>query len=155
MAFEIWDETRAGEIIAAYADLPGAALPILHALQDAFGFVPQDAVPMIAEALNLSRAEVHGVVSFYHDFRHAPAGRRVLKLCRAEACQSMGCDALAARAQARLGIGWGETTRDGAVTLDPIFCVGLCAVAPSAMIDGRLVGRLDGAKLDRLLDQAR
>jgi formate dehydrogenase subunit gamma len=154
MAFDVWDKIRGQEIISAHADSPGATLPILHALQDVFGFVPEDAIPMIADALNLSRAEVHGVVSFYHDFRHAPAGRHVLKLCRAEACQAMGGDALAARAQARLGIGWGETTRDGAVTLDPIFCLGLCATAPSAMMDGRLIGRLDGAKLDRLLELA-
>jgi formate dehydrogenase subunit gamma len=110
---------------------------------------------MIAAALNLSRAEVHGIVTFYHDFRHAPAGRHVLKLCRAEACQSMGADALASHAQARLHMGWGETASDGSLTLEPIFCLGLCACAPTAMLDGRVVGRLDRERLDALLDGVR
>ena len=129
-------------------------LPILHALQDVFGCVPEAAVPLIAEALNLTRAEVHGVITFYHDFRHNPPGRHVLKLCRAEACQSMGADALGARACARLGIGWGDTTFDGRVTLDPVYCLGLCATAPSAMIDGKPVGRLTEARLDKMLEAA-
>src|SRR5260221_7321384 len=114
-----WSRERAEEIIGAHLMVEGAALPILHALQHAFGFVPDDAIPMIARALNLTRAEVHGIVSFYHDFRREAPGRHVLKLCRAEACQSVGGDALAAHAQARLGAGWGETTRDGSVTLEP------------------------------------
>lgn len=109
---------------------------------------------MIAEALNLSRAEVHGVVTFYHDFRRTPPGRHVVKLCRAEACQAMGGDALAALAQAKLGIGWGETTGDGETTLDAVFCLGLCATAPSGMIDGRPVGRLTPDRLDRLIGRA-
>lgn len=152
---EPWSAARAAEIIAAQVDCEGAALPILHAIQAAFGYVPEAVEPMIADALNLSRAEVHGVVTFYHDFRRKPAGRHVLKLCRAEACQSMGADALAARAQAALGIGLGETTADGLVTLEPIYCLGLCATAPSAMLDGRVVGRLNEAKLDRLMAEAR
>ena len=116
----------------------------LHALQDEFGYIDEAAEPLIAAALNRSRAEIHGVFTFYHDFRHVPPGRHVLKLCRAEACQAAGGDALAARAEARLGIALGETTAaDGSVTLEPIYCLGLCATAPSAMIDGRLVGRLD------------
>jgi formate dehydrogenase subunit gamma len=154
MPFEAWEEQRAREIIAAHAGESGATLPILHALQDAFGCVPEAAVPVIAEALNLSRAEVHGTVTFYHDFRRAPPGRHVLKLCRAEACQAMGGDALAARACARLGIGWGETSFDGRVTLDAVFCLGLCATAPSAMIDGRPVGRLTETRLDALIEAA-
>jgi formate dehydrogenase subunit gamma len=152
---EAWSETRAGEIIAAHATQEGAALPILHALQEEFGYVPQDAIPMVAHALNRSRAEIHGVVTFYHDFREHPAGRHVLKLCRAEACQSMGGDALAAQAQKRLGIGWHETTPDGQVTLEPIFCLGLCACAPSALADGEVVGRLDRAGLDAVIDGMR
>ena len=151
---EPWSAARAAEIIAAHAGGAGPALPILHAIQATFGFVPEAVEPMIAEALNLSRAEVHGVVTFYHDFRRKPAGRHVLKLCRAEACQSMGGDALAARAQAALGIALGETTADGLVTLEPIYCLGLCATAPSAMLDGRVVGRLNEAKLDRLMAEA-
>ncbi len=154
MAFAVWEETAAREIVTAHAGEKGATLPILHALQARFGWIPDAAIPLVADALNLSRAEVFGVVSFYHDFRRAPPGRHVLKLCRAEACQAMGGDALAARARAKLGIDWGETTSDGGVTLDPVFCLGLCATAPSAMLDGRLVGRLDEAKLDRLLERA-
>jgi len=154
MPFEAWEEQRAQDIIAAHAGESGATLPILHALQEAFGCVPEAAVPMIADALNLSRAELHGVVTFYHDFRRAPPGRHVLKLCRAEACQSMGADGLGAHACARLGIGWGETTFDGRVTLDPVYCLGLCATAPSAMIDGRPVGRLNQSRLDALIEAA-
>ena len=154
MPFEMWEENRALEVVAMHAACNGAMLPILHALQEVFGCVPEAAIPVIADVLNLSRAEVHGVVSFYHDFRREPPGRHVLKLCRAEACQSMGGDALGARACAKLGIDWGETTRDGRVTLDAVFCLGLCATAPSAMIDNRLVGRLTEARLDRLLEAA-
>jgi formate dehydrogenase subunit gamma len=153
-ASEPWDVARGAEIIAEHAGLEGATLVILHALQDAFGYVPQPAIPMVAEALNLSRAEVHGVFTFYHDFRHAPAGRHVLKLCRAEACQAAGGDALAARAEAKLGIALGHTTADERVTLEPIYCLGLCATAPSAMLDGRIVGRLDEARLDALVAEA-
>ncbi|MCW5774237.1 MAG: formate dehydrogenase subunit gamma [Rhodospirillaceae bacterium] len=142
-------------IIAAALPQEGAALPILHALQHEFGHVPEEAVPLVAAALNISRAEMHGIVSFYHDFRHVPPGRHVLKLCRAEACQSMGGDVLAARAQQRLGIGWGGKTADGAVTLEPVYCLGLCATAPAAMLDGTPAGRLDAARLDALIDGAR
>lgn len=145
-----WSEERAAQIIDAHRTLDGAALPMLHALQTAFGFIPKDVLPMVADALNLSRAEVYGIVSFYHDFREAPTGRHVLRLCRAEACQSQGGDALAERVKAKLGIDWGETTRDGALTLEPVFCLGLCACAPAAMIDGKPVGRLDAARVDAL-----
>jgi formate dehydrogenase subunit gamma len=152
--YEPWDSARGAEIIAEHTHLEGATLVILHALQEAFGYVPEPAIPMIAEALNLSRAEVHGVFTFYHDFRHEQAGKRVLKLCRAEACQAAGGDALAARAEARLGIALGNTTADHRVTLEPIYCLGLCATAPSAMLDGRLVGRLDEARIDALVAEA-
>ncbi len=153
-AYEPWDAARGAEIIAGHAGLEGATLVILHALQQAFGYVPEPAIPMIAQALNLSRAEVHGVFTFYHDFRHEPAGRHVLKLCRAEACQAAGGDALAARAEAKLGIAIGHTTADDRVTLEPIYCLGLCATAPSAMLDGRVVGRLDDARLDAFVAEA-
>jgi len=152
--YEPWDEARGAEIIAEHADQEGATLVILHALQHAFGYVPEAAIPMVAQALNLSRAEVHGVFTFYHDFRHKPAGRHVLKLCRAEACQAAGGDALAARAEARLGVSLGSTTADDRVTLEPIYCLGLCATAPSAMLDGRLIGRLDQKRLDALIMEA-
>jgi formate dehydrogenase subunit gamma len=154
MAFDVWEEKRGREIIAMHATGDGAMLPILHALQAEFGCVPEAAIPVIADRLNLSRAEVHGVVSFYHDFRRAPPGRHVLKLCRAEACQAMGSDALATRARTKLNVDWGETTRDGRMTLDAVFCLGLCATAPSAMIDDRLVGRLSESRLDALIEQA-
>jgi formate dehydrogenase subunit gamma len=153
-AYEPWNESRGAEIIAEHDKLEGATLVILHALQEAFGYVPEPAIPMIATALNLSRAEVHGVFTFYHDFRHEPAGRHVLKICRAEACQAAGGDALAARAEAALGISLGSTTSDARVTLEPIYCLGLCATAPSAMLDGRVVGRLDEAQIDALVAEA-
>jgi formate dehydrogenase subunit gamma len=153
-AYEPWNEARGAEIIAGHTHLEGATLVILHALQEAFGYVPEPSIPMIASALSLSRAEVHGVSTFYHDFRHEPAGRHVLKLCRAEACQAAGGDALAARAEASLGIALGNTTPDARVTLEPIYCLGLCATAPSAMLDGRIVGRLDEKRLDALVAEA-
>ena len=152
--YEPWDAARGAGIIAEHSHLEGATLVVLHALQEAFGYVPAPAIPMIASALNLSRAEVHGVFTFYHDFRHEPAGKHVLKLCRAEACQAAGGDALAARAEAKLGIGIGNTTADNRVTLEPIYCLGLCATAPSAMLDGRVVGRLDEARIDALVAEA-
>jgi formate dehydrogenase subunit gamma len=129
-------------------------LPILHAFQETFGCVPQEAAPLIAEALNLSRAEVHGVITFYHDFRREPAGRHVLKLCRAEACQSCGCDGLIEQAQSRLGVKLGETSADGRITIEAVYCLGLCSTAPSAMLDGKLLGRLDRNKLERILMEA-
>jgi formate dehydrogenase subunit gamma len=144
---------RADEIAAAHLALEGPLLPILHAVQHEFGHIPDAAIPRIADRLNISKAEVHGVVSFYHDFRTAPAGRHVVKLCRAEACQATGADALIAHAENRLGIGMHETTRDGSVTLEPVFCLGLCACGPAAMIDGRIFARLDTARLDALLDE--
>ena len=152
--YEPWDAGRGAEIIAQHRHLEGATLVILHALQEAFGYVPEPVIPMVAEALSLTRAEVHGVFTFYHDFRHKPAGKHVLKLCRAEACQAAGGDALAARAEARLGVAIGNTTADERVTLEPIYCLGLCATAPSAMLDGRLVGRLDEARIDALIAEA-
>ena len=152
--YEPWDAGRGAEIIAEHTRLEGATLVILHALQEAFGFVPEPAIPMVAEALNLSRADVHGVFTFYHDFRHKPAGKHVLKLCRAEACQAAGGDAVAARAEAKLGIAIGNTTPDERVTLEPIYCLGLCATAPSAMLDGRVVGMLDEARIDALIAEA-
>jgi formate dehydrogenase subunit gamma len=153
-AYEPWDVARGAEIIAEHSHLEGATLVILHALQEAFGYVPEPAVPMVAAALSLTRAEVHGVFTFYHDFRKEPAGRHVLKLCRAEACQAAGGDAIAARAEAKLGIKIGNTTADDRVTLEPIYCLGLCSTAPSAMLDGRIVGRLDETRIDALIAEA-
>ncbi|MDE2229164.1 MAG: formate dehydrogenase subunit gamma [Alphaproteobacteria bacterium] len=151
--FEDWSEQRAGELIARHAQQEGAALPILHALQETFGYIHRDAVRMLASALNLSRAELHGLVTFYHDFRSAPPGGHVLKLCRAEACQSMGADALAAQAREKLRVDWRGTTVDKRVTLEPVFCLGLCACAPAAMLDGQVFGRLNPKRLDALIER--
>lgn len=141
-------------IVTPLASLEGPLLPMLHALQDSYGHVPQVAVPVLADVLNLGRAEVHGVISFYHDFRDAPAGRHVLRICRAEACQSMGANTLAESTLRKLGIGWHDTTRNGAVTIEPVYCLGLCACAPAAMLDDRVVGRVDDARMDKLLSEA-
>jgi formate dehydrogenase subunit gamma len=143
------------EVIEVHKSLEGPLLPILHALQEVFGHVPDAAQPLIAEALNITTAEVHGVVSFYHDFRRAPAGQRVLRICRAEACQSVGANALSEAVLAKLGLEWGDTTPDGAITVEPVYCLGLCACGPAAMIDGQVVGRVDAARIDALLAQAR
>ncbi len=146
-----WNAEVAQERIRAHLDLAGPLLPILHALQEEFGYIDEAAEPLIAAALNRSRAEIHGVVTFYHDFRRAPPGRHVIKLCRAEACQAAGGDALAVQAHARLGVALGETAADGSVTLDAVYCLGLCAIAPAAMVDGQLVGRLNGERLEAAL----
>jgi formate dehydrogenase subunit gamma len=148
-------ETRAKAVIAEHIELEGPLLPILHGMQEEFGCVPQETLPVIAEALNLSRAEVHGVMSFYHDFRQQPAGRHVIKLCRAEACQSVGGDAIASRLQQLLGISFHETTADGSVTLDPVYCLGLCSCAPAALVNGEPVGRLDEETLAEIVAEVR
>ena len=155
MGLSAWTDERALTVIAEYAETEGAALPILHALLTEFGCIPEQAIPLAADALTISRAEMHGIVTFYHDFRRTPSGRTVLKLCRAEACQSCGADALAARAKERLGIDWHGTTADGAITLEPVFCLGLCACAPAALAGDVPVARLDAAALDALLDRLR
>lgn len=152
---ESWTAARGSEIIADHLALEGPALPILHAMQEAFGYVPQDAVPLIAEALNLSRAEVHGTMTFYHDFRHEPAGRHIVKVCVAEACQAAGGHETSAEVARALNVGFGETRPDGQVTLEPIYCLGLCACAPSAMIDGRLIGRLDHEAIEEIAAECR
>ena len=149
-----WDPALGGSIIEAHAARPGALLPMLHALQAEFGCIPEPAVRMAAEALNLSRADVHGVVSFYHDFRAEPPGRHVMLVCRAEACQAMGGARLAQNLLDRLGIAWGETTIDGRLTVSPTYCLGLCACAPAALLDGEPAGRLRPGMLEALADSA-
>ena len=148
---DIAERTRS--IVADLCCLEGPLLPILHEVQKAFGYVPQESLPVIAQALNLSRAEVHGVMTFYHDYRAHPAGRHVLKLCRAEACQSMGGREIADHACKVLELDWHSTTPDGRVTLEPVYCLGLCSLSPAAMIDGRLVARLDAKRLDKALEE--
>ena len=141
---------RTQAIVGRLKPLEGPMLPILHEIQEEFGYVPQAALPVIANGLNLSRAEVHGVVSFYHDYREEPAGRHVIKVCRAEACQSMGGDELAERLLGLLGLDWNETSADRAVTIEPVYCLGLCACAPAAMVDGEVIGRLNEAMVKEL-----
>ena len=151
-----FDAEDAAEIIEEMRDLEGPLLQILNAFQARYGFVGEAAVRLISGALNLSRAEVYGVVSFYHDYKAEPHGRHVVKICRAEACQSRGSDAVAEAAERALGIRFGETTPDGRVTLEAVYCLGLCAAGPSAMIDhGRIVGRLTPAKVEALALEVR
>ena len=139
------------DCIRQYRGVPGGLLPLLHAVQARLGFVPSDSVPTIAKALQLSRAEVHGVISFYHDFRSEPAGKHVLQICRAEACQALGARSLEAHAKASLGVDFGGTTADGAITLEAVYCLGNCACSPSVRLDDQIHARVDAARLDELL----
>ena len=142
-------------IVADLKDRPGPVLEVLHAVQAALGYVPDGAVPLVAQGLNLSRAEVHGVVTFYHYFRRTPPGKHVVSLCRAEACQSMGSDALVSHLERSLGLSCGQTSADGRITVEAVYCLGLGAVAPSAMFDGRVHGRLNEQRLDTLVAEAK
>lgn len=145
--------TQKGEIerlAGEFAGVRGVLLPLLHAIQATLGCVPDAAVPIIAQALNLSRAEVHGVVSFYHDFRRTPAGAHVVRICRAEACQARGGAAIEAAAATRLGVPMGQTRADGQVTLEAVYCLGLCATGPNALVDGRPVSRLTPIRLEAI-----
>jgi len=146
-----WDAAAAREIAEKLKDLEGPLLPILHAFNEHFGFVSDEAIVLVADVLNLTRAEVQGVVGFYHDFRRQPAGHHVIKVCRAEACQSMGSEVLAERLERALGISFGDTTPDRRVTLEEVFCLGNCALSPNVMINGELHGRADEAKVMALV----
>lgn len=143
------------EILERLKSEPGALLPILHAIQDSLGYVPPESVPMIAKELNLSRADVHGVISFYHYFRETPPGRRTVYICRAEACQALGSDELESHAKQRLGIDYHENTADGAFSLEPVYCLGNCACSPSVMIDKDIYGRVTPERFDAIIDMAR
>lgn len=146
------DDAAIQAVIDSQMHLDGPLLPILHALQSAFQHVPTTAIPLIAQTLNISRAEVHGVITFYHDFREVPAGRHTVKICRAEACQAVGGEGVARTALARLGLDWHGTSANGAVTIEPVYCLGLCACGPAAMVDGaEVVGRLDADRLAGLI----
>mgnify|MGYP001159348064 CR=1 FL=1 len=142
-----WDPSQAEAIVRAHAKLEGPLLPILHALNAEYGCIPEAATPLIAEALNLSRAEVHGVISFYHDFRREPAGRIVVRLCRAEACQAMGGRELGETVLRHFKLGWGDTNGDRSVTIEPVYCLGLCAAAPAALVNGAPSARVEPARL--------
>ena len=138
------------DLIAAHREQPGALLPLLHAIQEAVGHVPEDVVPAIARGLNLSRAEVHGVITYYHFFRSKPIGRHLVEVCRAESCKAVGADALMAHAEATLGCASHHTRADGAVTLTPVYCLGLCAMSPAIMVDDQPYARMTSDKFDRL-----
>ncbi|AHX13878.1 formate dehydrogenase [Dyella jiangningensis] len=140
------------EVTASLKDTPGALLPILHGVQDALGYVPEEALPLIAREMNLSRADVHGVISFYHYFRQQPAGRRVIHLCRAESCQAMGAVRLEQHIKHRLQVDFHQTTADGGYTLEPVYCLGNCACSPAIMVDGELKGRMSPERFDAWLE---
>jgi formate dehydrogenase subunit gamma len=152
---QVWDEPRARAIISDLQHLPGATLPILHALQDHFGYVDQQAIPLIADALALSRAEVVGVIEFYHDFRQTPPGHHTMRVCRAESCQAMGCESLVSHIEDRLGVRMGDTTPDGAITLQTVYCLGNCALSPAVLVDRDLYGRVSTQRADDLIVAAR
>jgi formate dehydrogenase subunit gamma len=147
-----WDENLASRLVDEHKDIDGALLPILHALQETFGYIDRAAIAPIAEALNISKAEVHGVVSFYHDFRSAPAEGRVLKLCRAESCQAMGCEALVDHLRDAHGL-TPDQPNGGSLQVETVYCLGNCALSPAALLDGAPIGRLDAAKLDAIARQ--
>jgi formate dehydrogenase subunit gamma len=143
------------DIVAALADKPGALMTVLHAVQERLGCIPPESVPAIAHALNLSRAEVHGVISFYHDFRSTPPGRKIIRVCRAESCQAMGAAALAAHIQSHLGINFGQTSGDGEFTLEPVYCLGNCACSPAIVVGDDLHGRVNAERFDEIIRSAR
>jgi formate dehydrogenase subunit gamma len=145
---------RVRAIAAEHHAHRGALLPILHAVQEELGCVPAEAIPVLADELNLSRADVYGVATFYHDFRSEPAGRTTVRVCRAEACQALGARQLVDHLRDRYGVALGETTRDGALTAEQVFCLGNCALGPAAQVNGRLYGRLDESRLSSILDTA-
>jgi formate dehydrogenase subunit gamma len=149
-----YDAAIASEIIGRYGAKPEYLLQVLHAFMDRYGFIADEAIRQIATELNLSRAEVHGVVSFYHDFRTTPPGQRIVKICQSEACQAMGCRDLTAHAERKLGTTLGTTADDESVTLEAVYCLGLCACSPAIMVDGKLHGRVDADTFDALFDDA-
>jgi formate dehydrogenase subunit gamma len=145
-------ETLIRDLVRQFADVPGGLLPLLHAVQEALGSVPPEVIPELADGMGLSRAEVHGVIGFYHDFHVSPGGETTIHLCRAEACQAMGSRALEAHVKARLGIDYGETTADGKYRLEPVYCLGNCSCAPSVRIDDDVHARVSPDTFDRLVE---
>lgn len=146
---------KVNALIAEYQDMPGALMPLLHAIQDNIGYVPESTYPQIAKALSLSVAEVHGVVTFYHHFRTHKPGRHVMQICRAESCQSMGSEALEAHAKKCLNVDYHQTTSDDAITLEAVYCLGNCALSPAVMMDEEIYGRVSAEDLDALIAEAR
>jgi len=151
MANNQWKLEEISSIVAGLKDKPGALLPILHGIQDHLGYVPPETVPLIARELNLSRAEVHGVISFYHYFRETPPGKETIHICRAESCQAMGSDELEAHAKQRLGIDYHENTADGEFSLEPVYCLGNCACSPSIMVGTEVYGRVTPERFDEII----
>jgi formate dehydrogenase subunit gamma len=154
-ALSVQELTKIEAHIVAHKTMPGALLPLLHAIQDDIGYVPEDCYPQISKALALSVAEVHGVVTFYHHFRRHPAGKHVLQVCRAESCQAMGSGKLEVHIKSSLGIDYHQTTKDGAITLEPVYCLGNCACSPAVMLDDEVYGRMDNQKVAELISEAR
>ena len=150
-----WDKNAVAQVIESLKDKPGAMLPILHGIQNTLGYIPKGSVPLIANALNVSRAEVHGVITFYHYFRDTPPGKHTIHVCRAESCQSMNGAGLEAHAKAKLGIDYHETTPDGAFSLEPVYCLGNCGCSPAISVDGEVFGRVSPERFDEILDDAR
>ncbi|GHC34133.1 formate dehydrogenase subunit gamma [Kushneria pakistanensis] len=150
---DAWTPAQLQAVIDAYQSTPGAMLPLLHAIQDRFGFIPEAAVPLIAEALRHTRAEVHGIISFYHHFRTHPPGRSVIQVCRAEACQSVGSRQLEAHVKASLGVDYHQTTPDHEFTLEPVYCLGNCACGPSIRVNDDVFGRMTPERFDQLTDE--
>lgn len=146
-----WQREDITSLVAAMQNEPGALLPILHAVQDKLGYIPPESLPILAEGLNLSRAEVHGVVSFYHYFRSTPAGNHRVQICRAESCQAMGSRALERHVKKRLNIDYQQTTADGDITLEPVYCLGNCACSPAIRINDEIHGHVDADKFDQLI----
>lgn len=142
-------------LIVKHQQQPGALLPLLHAIQDTIGYIPESSYVAISKALSLSVAEVHGVVTFYHHFRTHKPGRHIMQICRAESCQAMGSEALEAHAKQCLGVDYHQTTADGAITLEPVYCLGNCALSPSVMVDEEIYGRVSAAELDELIAEAK
>ena len=155
MKLSNWQNEDVTSIVAALRDKPGALLPILHAVQDKLGYIPPESLPLLAEGLNLSRADVHGVVSFYHYFRSTPAGNHTIQICRAESCQAMGSRALESHAKEVLNIDYQQTTLDGDITLEPVYCLGNCACSPAIRIDDEVYGQVDSEKFDQLISSLR
>lgn len=150
-----WDVKHIAAVIDAHKSMPGAMLPILHGIQETVGFIPSEAVPLIADGLNVSRAEVHGVITYYHHFHQHPVGKHVVQVCRAEACQARGSEALEAHVKSALGCNYHETTNDGQVTLEPAYCLGLCSVGPNIAIGDDYHARVTPGKFDALINEAK
>jgi formate dehydrogenase subunit gamma len=148
-----WDAAAINCIVTEQLDQDGALLPVLHSIQEQFGHIPSECVGQIAEGLNVSAAEVHGVISFYPFFRYSPSGRHVIQICRAESCQSMGSRALERHAKAVLNVDYHQTTADGEFTLEPVYCLGNCACSPSVRVGTQIVSHVDAARFDALIDE--